>query len=39
MQDFLGCGKLLDRQRYNYPSDWLKVDLVEEFWLAFCALV
>jgi dynein heavy chain 1 len=35
MDQFKESQKLLERQRYHFPSDWLYYDNVEGEWAAF----
>ena len=32
IDSFRSGGKLLDRQRFNYPSDWLSIEQIEQEW-------
>lgn len=35
VEKFDSSGKLLERQRYKYPSDWLEIDKVMQEWSSF----
>ena len=35
MEKFDSSAKLLERQRYKYPSDWLEIDKVMQEWSSF----